>query len=74
MTNYKAFSAVIFCLAFLVFLCTLVMLGIISFLVKRRAKELGSDSQVDGGEEEQLHSIQSGNPLDENGLISGCTL
>jgi hypothetical protein len=76
MADFKAFSIVIFCLAFLVFLCIVILLGIITFSSKRRAEQMNVmlGDQAECGEEEQLHSTHSGNPLDENGLVSRSTL
>lgn len=67
--DYKAFSIVIFCLTLILFLCAVVLLSIAIKLKLEEANDARSD-QLDCGEDEQLNSIRSGNPLDESDLVS----
>ena len=66
--DYKVFAIVIFCLTLILFLCAVILLGIAIQVKLEEANDTRSE-QLDCGEEEQLSSIRSGNPLDESDLV-----
>ena len=67
--GYKAFSIAILCLSLIVFICAVLLLRFAIKLKLNEARSTTSD-QPDCGEEEELNSIRSGNPLDESELVS----
>ena len=67
--DYKTFSIVIFCLSLILFICAVFLLRFAIKLKLDEARSTTSD-QPDCGEEEELNSIRSGDPLDESELVS----
>ena len=73
MADYKAFVIVIFTLAFIVFVCVVILLGVL--MSKRQSEQLDDIARDHADcEGEHLHVVNSDSGWDKSGLVSGSNL